>query len=126
MPTHSPEASGPRKRKLLTKVTTNGDPKSTLQLRPLRKQRLQQRQLQNQPYNHEAPPMSIEIEEDEDELDYHTSIPPHNPQRILEAADGSDDDVNTLAPARDDESTNKEGEAPEESDEAGGYGPFRK
>ena len=26
MPTDSPEASGPRKRKLSTKVTTNGDP----------------------------------------------------------------------------------------------------
>ena len=43
---------------------------------------------------------SVKIEEIEDESDYCTSVPPCNPQHILEAADGSDDDVNTPAPPR--------------------------
>ena len=34
--------------------------------------------------------MSVEVEEVDDDSDHQTSIPPHNPQHILEAADGSD------------------------------------
>jgi hypothetical protein len=47
-------------------------------------------------------------------LDYHTSVPPHNPQHILEAADGSDDN--------DEEDSafggSEKGKAPEKSEEA--------
>ena len=42
--------------------------------------------------------LSVEIEEVEDELDYRTSVSPCNPQHILEAANGSDDNVNTPVP----------------------------
>ncbi|KAF8797536.1 hypothetical protein BYT27DRAFT_7219084 [Phlegmacium glaucopus] len=57
---------------------------------------------------------SVEVEEIEDESDYCTSVPPHNPRHVLEAADGSDNDIEE-DPAP---SGNEEGEAPEESDEA--------
>jgi hypothetical protein len=57
---------------------------------------------------------SIEIEEIDDESDYRTSVPPRNPQHILEAADGSDDnDEEDSAPGG-----SEKGEAPEESEEA--------
>ena len=57
---------------------------------------------------------SVEIEEVfDDKWDHHTSVPPHNPQHTLEAAHGSDDDKEDPIP-----DGNKEGEGPEESDEA--------
>jgi hypothetical protein len=37
-------------------------------------------------------PPSIEVEEIEDEADCRTSVPPRNPQQIMEATNGSDDD----------------------------------
>ena len=56
---------------------------------------------------------SVEFEEIYNEVDQHTSFPPHNPQHILEAADGSNDDKEDPVP-----DINKEHEASEESDEA--------
>ena len=35
---------------------------------------------------------SVEVEQDNDELDHHTSVPPLNPQHILEATNWSDND----------------------------------
>jgi len=43
---------------------------------------------------------SVEIEEVEDESADRTSVTPHNPQHVLEATNGSDDDVDTPAPPR--------------------------
>jgi hypothetical protein len=183
MPTDSPEASGPRKRKLSTKVITNGDPvmerkkkkletkKQSTKRAPTKKQSSTRRapatkpaakpapapqppsiededeQIEDEDHHTSVPPHngsqttnisdiyitppppsrkstkkpvitkrrpSIEIEEVfDDESDHHTSVPPRNPQHILEASDGSDDDMEDLA-----SDENKEGEAPEESDEA--------
>ena len=101
MPTDSPEASGPHKCKLLTKVTTNGDPEVEQ-----KRKRLEVKEQSTKP----APPQkhfntttkaavksapqpqhpSVEIGEVEDESANHTSAPPHNPQHILEAANGSE------------------------------------
>jgi len=113
MPTDSPEASGPRKRKLSTKVTTNGDPEverkrkrleakeQSTKLAPT--QKLPSTQVPAKPATKPAPrPQhpSVEIEEVEDESADHTSVAPRNPQHVLEATDGSDDDVDTPAPPR--------------------------
>jgi hypothetical protein len=57
---------------------------------------------------------SIKVEEIEDEVDHHTSVPPHNPQHILEATNGSDND-NEEDPAP---GGSEKGDTPEESDEA--------
>ena len=117
MPTNSPEASGPRKRKLSTKVTTNGDPEVER-----KRKRLEAKEQSTKPAPTQKLPStqvpaklkattkaatkpaprprhpSVEIEEVEDESADHTSVPPHNPQHVLEAADGSDDDGDTPAP----------------------------
>lgn len=69
---------------------------------------------------------SIEVEEVENELDCHTSVPPRNPRHILEAADGSDDDMEEDTASKlivvdndNDMANDKEGiEEPEESDKA--------
>ena len=117
MLTDSPEASGPHKCKLSTKVTTNGDPevewkrkkleakKQSMKPAPTQKQSLTQAPAKmktttkavTKPAPWQWHP-SIEIEEIEDKSDYCTSVPPHNPQHILEAADRSDDDVDTTMP----------------------------
>jgi hypothetical protein len=57
----------------------------------------------------------VEIEDIEDESDHHTSVPPCNPQHILEAANGSDDNINKDPASA---SKNERGETPEESKEA--------
>jgi hypothetical protein len=102
MPIDSPEASGPRKRKLSTKVITNGDPvverkKKKLETKKQNKKPAPTKKLARAPANTTtkpaaklapAPRPSIE---DEDEADCRTSIPPRNPKNILEASDGSDD-----------------------------------
>ena len=117
MLTDSSEASGPHKHKLLTKVTTNGNPevewkkkkleakKQSTKLAPTKKQSSTWA-----PVNTTTKPTAktvpwpwpwcppIKIEEIEDELDCHTSVPLRNPQNILEATNGSDDDVNTTPP----------------------------
>ena len=54
---------------------------------------------------------SVECEEVYDESDHPKSDPPHNPRHLLEAADGSDDEV-------DDNNEPVNVEAPEESAEA--------
>jgi hypothetical protein len=100
MLTDYPEVSGSHKHKLLTKVTTNGDPEAERKKRKL--------EAKKQSMN------SIEIEEIDDEADRHTSVPLRNPRHILEATDGSDDD-NREDPAP---GGSEKGEAPEESDEA--------
>ena len=119
MPTNSPEASGPRKRKLSTKVTTNGDPEverkrkrleaKEQSTKPAPTQKLPSTQVPAKPKattkaaTKPAPRPrypSVEIEEVEDESADHTSVPPRNPQHVLEAADGSDDDGDTPAPPR--------------------------
>jgi len=71
---------------------------------------------------------SVEVEEVYDEADHHTSVPPRNPRHILEATDGSDDDMEGLedpAPELininnddDDDEDVEVLEAPEESAEA--------
>ena len=117
MPTDSPEASGPRKRKLSTKVTTNGDPEVERKRKKLEAKKHSTKPAPTKKHSSTQAPAktktttkaaakpaprprrpSVEIEEVEDESDYHTSVPPRNPQHILEAADGSDDDVDTPAP----------------------------
>ena len=184
MPTDSPEASGPCKWKLSTKVTTNGNPEVKQKRKKIeaKKQSLKPAPFnsgpcKNKDYNkgsHKTSPTttmsfhwdwggwgwvglphlcptlqstthpkgrqwewqwyqhpsttseihqetcysetvpSVEIKEVfNDELDCHTSVPPCNPQHILEAADGSDDDEEDPVP-----NGNEEGEAPEESNEA--------
>jgi len=119
MPTDSPEASGPRKRKLSTKVTTNGDPEVERKKKKLEAKKQSTKPAPTQKHSSTQAPAktktttkavakpaprprhpSVEIEEVEDESDYRTSVPPRNPQHILEAADGSDDDVDTPAPPR--------------------------
>ena len=116
-PMDSPEASGPRKCKLSTKVTTNGDPEVERKRKKLEAKKQSTKAAPTQKHSSTQAPAktktttkaaakpapqqrrpSIEIEEIEDEADYHTSVPPRNPQHILEAADGSDDDVDTTAP----------------------------
>jgi hypothetical protein len=107
MPTDSPEASGPRKRKLSTKVITNGDPEVERKRKKLETKKQSTKQASTQKLKKAAmkpapQPQrpSIEVEEVEDESDYHTSVPPHNPKNILEATDGSDDDVVITAPPK--------------------------
>jgi hypothetical protein len=107
MPTDSPEASGPRKRKLSTKVITNGDPEVERKRKKLETKKQSTKQASTQKLKKAAMKPaprpqrpSIEVEEVEDESDYHTSVPPHNPKNILEAADGSDDDVVITAPPK--------------------------
>ena len=114
MPTDSPEASGPCKRKLSTKVTTNGDPEVERKRKKLEAKKQSMKPAPTQKHSSTQAPAktktttkavtkpaprpqhpSVEIE---DESDYRTSVPPHNQQHILEAADGSDDDVDTPAP----------------------------
>ena len=115
MPTDSPEASGPRKCKLSTKATTNGDPeveqkkkkleakKQSTKLAPTKKHSLTPVNTTTKPTAKPAPAPrprrpSIEVEEIEDELDRHASVPPRNPRHILEATNRSDDDVDTTPP----------------------------
>jgi hypothetical protein len=111
MPTDSPEASGPRKRKLSAKVITNGDPEVERKRKRLEAKEQHTKPAPTQKHSKTttkaaAKPAprprrpSVEIEEVEDESADHTSVPPHNPQHILEAANGSDDDVDTPAPPR--------------------------
>ena len=57
---------------------------------------------------------SVEVEEVDDDSNHQTSIPPRNPQHILEAADGSDDNEDQT----DDDDEDKPEEAPQESAEA--------
>jgi hypothetical protein len=124
MPTDFPEASGPRKRKLSSKVTTNGDPEVERKRKRLEaiKQSTKpalttQAPAKTKPATKPAPrPQrpSVETEESDEESDHHTSVPPHNPQRVLEATNGSDNDDEAPVP-----DGNKEDlEVPEESDEA--------
>jgi hypothetical protein len=113
----SPEASGPCKHKLLTKVTTNGDPK--VEQKKLEAKKQSTKAAPTQKHSSTGPPAktktitkaatkptpqqrhpSVKIEEIEYEADYRASVPPCNPQHILEAANGSDDDVDTTAPPR--------------------------
>ena len=69
---------------------------------------------------------SVNVEKVEDELDCRASVPPRNPRHILEAADGSDDDMEEDTASKpivvddnDDMASDKGGiEEPEESDEA--------
>jgi hypothetical protein len=153
MPT-TPESSGahgPRKRTLSTKAATNGDPiaekkrkKSEEVQRKGATTALTQKKLTTTTKKNkiaatkkaassssakQAPRRpSIEIEEVYDEADHHTSVPPRNPRHILEAADGSDDDMDDImddepAPELitiddDDEDIEVVHEAPEESAEA--------
>ena len=59
---------------------------------------------------------SVEVEQDDDESDHHTSVPPHNPQCILEATNWSDDDSKEdPAPSGNEKA---DSEAAEESDKA--------
>jgi hypothetical protein len=104
MLTDSPKASGPCKRKFSTKVTTNGDPEVER-----KRKRLEAKEQSTKPAPTQKLPAkpaprprhpSIEIEEVEDESAGHTSVAPRNPQHVLEAADGTDDDVDTPAPPR--------------------------
>ena len=114
MPTDSPETSGPRKHKLSTKVTTNGNPKVEQKRKKLEAKKQSTKPAPTQKQSSTQAPAktktttkaaakpapwqwhpSIEIEEIEDKSDYPTSVPPHNPQHVLEATDGSDDDVDT-------------------------------
>jgi hypothetical protein len=116
MPTESPEAFGPRKRKLSTKVTTNGDPeverkrkkleakKKSMKPAPTQKHSLKKTAAQHAPRQRHP---SVEIEEIEDESDLHTSVPPRNPRHILEAANSSDNDVDTTVTTRKSTSTKK-------------------
>ena len=113
----SPEASGPCKHKLSTKVTTNGDPEVEQKRKKLEVKKQSTKAAPTQKHSSTGPPAktktttkaatkpapqqrcpSVEIEEIEDKADYHASVPPCNPQHILEATDGSDDDVDTIAP----------------------------
>ena len=113
----SPEASGPHKHKLSTKVTTNGDPEVEQKRKKLEVKKQSTKAAPTQKHSSTGPPAkkktmtkaatkptpqqwhpSVEIEEIEDEVDYCASVPPRNPQHILEAADRSDDDVDTTAP----------------------------
>jgi len=133
MPTDSPEASGPRKRKLSTKVTTNGDPEVERKKKKLegKKQDIKSAPTKKNsstraPVNPTMKPApkpapapqprrpSVEVEEIEDEADCRTSVPPRNPRHILEAADGSDND-NKEDPAL---GESEMGEALEEDEEA--------
>jgi hypothetical protein len=101
----SPEASGPCKHKLLTKVTTNGNPEVEQKRKKLEtkyesstypKTKTMTKAATKPTPQQQRP--SVEIVEIEDEADYRASVPPCNPQHILEATDGSDDDVDTTAP----------------------------
>ena len=119
MPTSSPEASGPRKRKLSTKVTTNGDPEVERKRKRLEAKEQITKPVPTQKHPSTQVPAktktttkvatkpaprprrpSVEIEEVEDESADRTSVPPRNSQHILEAANGSDNDAITPAPPR--------------------------
>jgi hypothetical protein len=119
----SPEVSGPRQRKPSMKATTNGDPnvernrKRSEQVQkkgaapaPTKKKNSVQASAKTTTATAKAAPAvpaasakpapqrcSVEVEEADAETDHHTgtqaSVPPRNPRRILEAADGSDDDT---------------------------------
>jgi hypothetical protein len=153
MPTvpDSPDVSGPRKRKLSTKVTTNGDP--NVERKRKKSEQVQKKSHGTAPAPKKKPSTtatavpkvakqavqvapakpaprrrSVEVEEVYDEVDHHTSVPPRNPRHILEAADGSDDDMEedpapeliTIDDDDEDENmdTEKVLETPEESAEA--------
>ena len=128
----SPEASGPCKHKLSTKATTNGDPEMERKKKKLEAKKQSTKPALTKKHSSTRAPVNtttkptakpapvpwsqrpfIEVEEIEDESNRHTSVPPHNPQHILEAINGSDNDKEDLAP-----DGNEEGEAPEESNEA--------
>jgi hypothetical protein len=113
----SPEAFGPHKCKLSTKVTTNGDPEVEQKRKKLEAKKQSMKAAPTQKHSSTGPPAktktmtkaaakptpqqqcpSVEIKEIEDKVNYCASVPPRNPQHILEAADGSDDDVDTTAP----------------------------
>jgi hypothetical protein len=102
MPTDSPEVPGPRKRKLSTKVATNGDPAVERKRKKLEAQKQSTKPAHTQKNSStvtQAPAKiktttkaatkstpqlrrpSVEIEEIEDdsELDDGTSVPPRNP-----------------------------------------------
>jgi hypothetical protein len=128
-PTESLEVSGPRKRKLSTKVATNSDPAAERKKQKLVSKKQGTKPAPTKKRNTTKPvakpaqqQRQPSIEEIEDESDHNTSVPPRNPLNILEAADGSDDDVViSLAPrnpqnipeaADGSEDDNEEGSAP--------------
>ena len=127
MLTDFPEVPGPRKRKLSTKATTNGNPEVERKKKKLEAKKQSMKPAPTPKNSSTQPPAktktmtkattkpapqqwhpSIDIEEIWDESDYWTSVPPCNWQHILEAADRSDDDVDTtVLPQKSTTSTKK-------------------
>jgi hypothetical protein len=133
-----PEVVGPRKRKLSTKAAANGDfevEQKRKKLESVRKKNARMAPTKKNP-SATAPPKkttttakqvstktaapktvrrypSAEVEDVDDDSDHHISVPPRNPRHILEATDGSDDDIE-----EDEEEPEESAEEPEESAEA--------
>jgi hypothetical protein len=154
----SSDIHGPRKRTLSTKAATNGDPLANAERKRQKLDEVQKKTAttaltKKQPtmapakkkttVTKAAPAVkkqiapsvpqvrhpSVEVEEVYDEENHHTSVPPRNQRHILEAADGSDDnmdedpaDIMTIDDDEDDNNLNAAGEEvleePEESAEA--------